>query len=278
MKKGGVRFFIEVLILVLSSLWLVPSSHAQLSNGDILVIDPSAGTGDLGALFRVDPTTGNRTLLSDFGNAGQGATGVDPYDVAIESTGQILVIDYSAGAGSLGALFRVDPTTGNRTVLSNFGNAGQGTTGGLPAGIAIESTGQILVIGYVNGALFRIDPTTGNRTLLSDFGNAGQGATGVNPIDIAIESTGQILVIDPTAGTGGIGALFRVDPTTGNRTLPSDFGNAGQGTTGDEPLGVAVFQLQQQATSVPTMNEWGMIIFMILAGVGALYYLRRQRI
>jgi hypothetical protein len=31
------------------------------------------------------------------------------------------------------------------------------------------------------------------------------------------------------------------------------------------------------ATAVPTMNEWGMIIFMALAGLGAAYYLRRQK-
>jgi len=30
-------------------------------------------------------------------------------------------------------------------------------------------------------------------------------------------------------------------------------------------------------TAVPTMGEWGMIIFMILAGLGSVYYLRRQR-
>lgn len=30
-------------------------------------------------------------------------------------------------------------------------------------------------------------------------------------------------------------------------------------------------------TSVPTMTEWGMIIFMVLAGVGAVYYMRRQK-
>jgi hypothetical protein len=29
--------------------------------------------------------------------------------------------------------------------------------------------------------------------------------------------------------------------------------------------------------SVPTVNEWGMIIFMLLAGLGGVYYLRRQR-
>ncbi len=33
----------------------------------------------------------------------------------------------------------------------------------------------------------------------------------------------------------------------------------------------------QMATNVPTMNEWGMIIFMALAGIGSLYYLRKRR-
>jgi hypothetical protein len=32
-----------------------------------------------------------------------------------------------------------------------------------------------------------------------------------------------------------------------------------------------------KAKAVPTMTEWGMIIFMIVAGIGAVYYLRRQR-
>lgn len=31
-------------------------------------------------------------------------------------------------------------------------------------------------------------------------------------------------------------------------------------------------------TPIPTMNEWGMIIFMALAGVGSLYHLRRKKI
>jgi len=29
--------------------------------------------------------------------------------------------------------------------------------------------------------------------------------------------------------------------------------------------------------SVPTMTEWGMILFMLLAGLGSVYYLKRQR-
>ena len=34
---------------------------------------------------------------------------------------------------------------------------------------------------------------------------------------------------------------------------------------------------EYQAVDVPTMTEWGMIIFMALAGLGSIYYLRRQK-
>jgi hypothetical protein len=83
-----------------------------------------------------------------------------------------------------------------------------------------------------------------------------------------------IYVIDYAAGTGGNGALFRVDPVSGARTLLSDFGLGLP--LGAGPNGVAVFR-QQQPTSVPTMTEWGMIIFVVLAGLGAVYFIRRQK-
>jgi len=240
---------------------------------DTFVIDYDAGTGGLGALFRVDPVTGARTVLSDFGaGANQGAA---PLGVAIESSGQILVIDPIAGTGNRGALFRVDPVTGARTVLSDFGaGPNQGVT---PFGVAVEASGQILVIDWqagtgADGALFRVDPVTGARTVLSDFGvGANQG---VDPYGVAVESSGQILVVDLNAGTGFQGALFRVDPVTGARTVVSDFG-AGP-NQGAFPRGVAVFR-QLGPVGVPTMNEWGMMIFMALAGLGSVYYLRRQR-
>lgn len=33
----------------------------------------------------------------------------------------------------------------------------------------------------------------------------------------------------------------------------------------------------QAAAAAPTMNEWGMLTFVVLAGFGAVYYMRRQR-
>jgi hypothetical protein len=38
------------------------------------------------------------------------------------------------------------------------------------------------------------------------------------------------------------------------------------------------FLTVSEQVSIPTMTEWGMIIFMVLAGLGAIYYLRRKRI
>ncbi|HEV8614204.1 MAG TPA: post-COAP-1 domain-containing protein [Methylomirabilota bacterium] len=237
------RYLLAAAIVLVGS--IVSPAQAQLVAGDAVVIDTSAGTGSLGALFRVDATTGARTLLSDFGNPAQGPLGVDPIGVALEASGQILVTDQTAGRGSLGALFRVDATTGARTLLSDFGIPAQGPLGVDPFGVAVEASGQILVADIHAGtsslgALFRVDATTGARTLLSDFGNPAQGLLGVDPYGVALEASGQIFVIDGNAGTSIRGALFRVDATTGARTLLSDFGDPAQGPLGVEPVGVAL--------------------------------------
>jgi|WetSurMetagenome_2_1015567.scaffolds.fasta_scaffold369806_1 hypothetical protein len=48
-------------------------------------------------------------------------------------------------------------------------------------------------------------------------------------------------------------------------------------TTNDTGFAIAEFGIAGSITAVPTMNEWGMIIFIMLAGLGAVCYLRRQR-
>jgi streptogramin lyase len=215
---------------------LEPISIAVEASGNILITDRAAGTGGNGALFRVDPITGARIVLSDFGEGDN--QGQNPFDVAVEASGNILVVDPSVGNGGQGTLFRIDPITGARTVLSDFGEGDN--QGQAPVGVAVEDSGSILVIDRTGstgqGALFRVNPFTGERTLLSDFGVGDN--QGVNPYDVAVEASGNILVIDFDDGTNDQGALFRVNPITGERTLLSDFGfGANQG---ESPLGVAV--------------------------------------
>ena len=48
----------------------------------------------------------------------------------------------------------------------------------------------------------------------------------------------------------------------------------------DNPLyrdSVLARYLGDQPTAVPTLSEWGIIIFMVLSGISAIYCMRRQR-
>jgi Ca2+-binding RTX toxin-like protein len=166
-------------------------------------------------------------------------------DAAPAAADETYVVDQDAGSGAAGALFRVDTASGNRSLVSDFGNAAQGPLGSDPSGLALEASGTVLVIDKdagtdFGGALFRVDPASGNRSLVSDFGNPAQGPLGSAPFGLALEAAGTVLVIDDTGGTGNAGVLFRVDRVSGQRTVVSDFGNAGQGELGVEPVGVAI--------------------------------------
>ncbi len=226
-------------------LGLDPFNMAQEAGGTFLVIDGTAGTGGRGALFRVDRVSGNRTLVSDFGNAAKGPLGLDPSDLALEATGTLLVIDFNAGTGNAGALFRVDAATGNRTLVSDFGNGVQGMLGSDPFGLALEAAGTVLVIDFsagtdFRGALFRVDRVSGNRNLVSLLASGNQGPLGESPFDLAVEAAGTVLIADRSAGATHNGALFRVDAASGFRGLVSDFASAAQGPLGRTPFGLTL--------------------------------------
>ncbi len=98
-----------------------------------------------GVLFRVNPASGNRTVVSDFNNSAQGTLEIDRTGVAIvppqPRLGDILVIDPEAGANGNGALFIVDLFNGSRSLISNFGNDAKGISGLHPFGVAIDAKG-----------------------------------------------------------------------------------------------------------------------------------------
>jgi hypothetical protein len=246
----------------LSAVALAPSG--LLSPGQaLLALDTFGGTKGQngfggGALFVVDPTTGQRTMLSDFGNPAQGPTGLAPLALVVCNGlaglgSSIYVVDNSAGTNNAGAIFRVDPATGNRTLFSDLGNTSQGP-GINPRSIAIAPAGllglnaELLVLdksGGTNGigTILAVD-SSGNRTVLSDLGNTAQGQPAVGPQQIAVMSGllglgTTIYLTDSQAGSNGGGAVLRIDPATGNRTRLSDFDNSGQGP-GVKPTGIAI--------------------------------------
>ena len=69
----------QVLLLVVLLLAGFAPAHAQ---APIWVLDARGGPGTRGALFSVDPSSGFRILISDFGASTQGPRGISPVGVA----------------------------------------------------------------------------------------------------------------------------------------------------------------------------------------------------
>jgi hypothetical protein len=226
-----------------------------LDTAAVLVIDPLAGTNGQGALFSVD-SSGNRTTLSDFGtgsNQGQYPDGMAYWPGLLGLLGNVvLVSDGSAGTNSQGALFAVNPSTGARTVISDFGNTAQGwvdsNSQSTPMGVTISPSGGIYVLVQElstggGGAVVQVNPSTGSRTLITNFGTGTNGQTAIAPDGIAwLPSSGLLGVTDADAGPEGSGELLTVNPATGQVGTLSDFGNTAQGAPGSDPSGLAVAQ------------------------------------
>jgi hypothetical protein len=223
-----------------------PQGVAVEASGTLLVVDSEAGTNGKGLLFRVDPVTGVRTVLTDFGNPDQGQIlGENPRGVAVDGSGSILVQD-PIGSGPCysvvpqGALFRVDPVTGYRFVLSYFSSTAQGLQGYGPCTVAVRGLDQILVGGFVapagqtpsyptlGSALFSVNPVTGVRTILSRFEYLSP-AVAEDFSGVAVGASGEIWVTSIPFSAPLQPVLSRVDPATGGRTVVSDFKNEAQG-------------------------------------------------
>ena len=84
-----------------------------LNSGDLIVVDDQTD-----ALYRVDPVTGDRTILSQAGVRGAGVPFGDPLGIERLPAGNLHGADYSVDPrrGNLinGGVLGVDPLTGDR--------------------------------------------------------------------------------------------------------------------------------------------------------------------
>jgi hypothetical protein len=105
-------------------------------NGSILVLVSLGGTDARGAVVQVDPTSGYRSLVSDLGDASQGPIGDVPVAMSWSANQQWLyVVDAMAGTDAKGLLLQIDPATGFRQAISNFGISSQGRLGEYPSAV-----------------------------------------------------------------------------------------------------------------------------------------------
>jgi sugar lactone lactonase YvrE len=207
---------------------LSPTGVAVEADGRLVVVDDR-----LGAVVRVDHVTGDRTTVARPARTGTGLLLLDPINIAVERDGHLIVLD-----SFFSRVARVDPLTGDRTVVSGIDyetgltiGGGRGFFGAL-VGVAVAPDGSVLVtdVAMALAAIVQVDPRTGARAAVSGCidvdrnfqctGIRGSGPFLRRPEGLALAANGQIMVVDGVRD-GGLGAVVRVDPGTGDRRVVS---------------------------------------------------------
>lgn len=122
-----------------------------------------------------------------------------PAAIALEARGTVLVSDSSNG------LVRIDPSTGNQTLLS--GNTNFSGPLGTASGLAIRADGSILAAD-LTGQIELVDPVSG---VASSYSSGGALAV---PFALVISRDGKIYASDATALTNGSSHLDVINPVT----------------------------------------------------------------
>jgi uncharacterized protein YjbI with pentapeptide repeats len=195
------------------------SAVGQAGDGSYLVFG-EAGPGGPPALFRVDPATGDRQIVSGAGTgSGPGLALFGGF--AVDTDGTLVV-----PASNTNTLLRVDPATGNRSVVTGSGT-GSGTQLSAVKDVVLTSAGTIVVSD--SNRLVSVDPATGNRSVLSSS-SVGSGPRLRSPFGVVEAGDGSLVLVDASAAS-----IVRVDAATGDRTVLSS-ASVGGGTGIGAPL------------------------------------------
>ncbi len=163
----------------------------------------------------------------------------------------------------------IDPTYSWHTFYGSVGGNDYGN------GIAVDTSGNVYVTGYSTA-------TWGSPL------NAYTGAGDYDIVVLKLNTAGAYQWHTFYGSAGGFDFCRSIAVDTSGNVYVTGYSDA----TWDGPGAIAlnaytgiadivVLKLSEPAAApnvaVPTMNEWGMIIFMFLAGLGSIYYMKRRR-
>jgi DNA-binding beta-propeller fold protein YncE len=225
----------RILLLAILAVTLM-SGTALAAPGDPYVVYTANSFSTGAVILRTEPATGSLVEISR--NGPQGNLFQRPYDLAVESDGNLVVADLGEPNRKDGAVIRVDPLTGQQSLVSSGGEFFD------PAGIAVAPDGQIYVVDNRapdnDGAVIRVDPRTGVQTLVTERSSAPGRRELDLPFGIAIEPDGGLVVSNRESPSALpllcslLGKVVRVDPLTGAQARVSSGGHIAW------PLGLAV--------------------------------------
>lgn len=159
---NGVYTFYSVATDTVSNVEAATGTDVTLT---VTGLPPAAGlayVSDGTNILKVDLATGDRAILSGNG-VGTGPALVGPAGIIVEDLDSLLVLNDVRDIGATPEILRIDRVSGNREMLSDSENAGQGVAWYAATHIAQGPSGNIYLTDHDVG-LVSIDSVTGNRT------------------------------------------------------------------------------------------------------------------
>jgi uncharacterized repeat protein (TIGR03803 family) len=229
-----------------------PTASLVEAGGAIYGTTDEGGDNQFGVAFAVDLKTGIERRLHSFCSLPNCTDGRNSGSGLIVVSGLLYGTTVAGGAdytgcdnAGCGAVYAIDPKTGEETVIYSFHGRpdGDGPEGnllfanGLLYGVT-ESGGRGSCLGGDGcGAVFAVDPATGGETVLYSFCGKENCADGALPLAGLIAANGMLYGTTISGGDYGRGTVFSVDPATGEEAALYSFCRKRNCVDGAEPLG-----------------------------------------
>lgn len=183
-------------------------------DGYLYVLDGGENIGTA-SLVKVDPATNKRELVSG-GGKGKGVNFISPIAMTLEKQqNRIVVIDEGTGSTDTQRIFRVDIATGNREVIYSEELAnGYSLNSWSQAIIPVENRDAYLVQSEP-GLIYYDASDASYSTLMGDEVGNGERIGGISGMYFSATSGLLYMTADQH------GAIFAVDPKTGDRVIVS---------------------------------------------------------
>lgn len=210
-------------------------------DGSILLADAQLHLLPDGSIWRINPSTGARSLITSNDSPASGPAFVEPSGIAVAADGGVIVADPMAetAAATPGALIHVDPATGARTSLADNVSHAPDEPLTRPEDVAVAPSGTIYVVqdGEGKGDVFSLG-ANGVLAPVAHLPHDPQHFASGKPRGITAAPDGRLLVTEGDLFDNGGGSVVAVDPGNGSATTISDNTNPGPPLT--LPQGIAL--------------------------------------
>ena len=200
----------------------------------------AGGAKGLGTVFKVNAVSRAVTSIADFTGPGAGNPGANPTAGLMGSTVTGLFGTTSkGGANGNGTVFKITTATGALTTLTEFAPIDLDKPSGPLSSLVDDGSGWLwgTTFGspsFNSGSVYKVNPVTKELVTVAQFSPLNGGASRSGG-ELVNDGAGSFWGTTFAGGAAGLGAIFKVNISSGTMTQVLDFTGNGTANKGSRP-------------------------------------------